>query len=214
MHSRQESLTITLHWLAEGGEQTTTVVCEDSPPDQLLPLLLSGCGLRQHDPGPSPAYTLRLGSFDGHPLCHSEPVSIHGVRSGSHLWLSDLALTSRRRCLLGLPDGSEAALPQRGAEITRPWLLQIMALLHPEAYREELERLSRRESPYRYVSKRTHCTVAPAPGAGWSVTTDRVDVATLLNGARLYPGAPEPLHGGDRLTIGDLGPTLSVSLTG
>ena len=213
MRHRQENLTVTLHWLTEAGEQTTTVVCEDSPPAQLLPLLLTGCGLPLHDEaGQTRPYALREGSADGRLLHHGTPVSAHGVRSGSHLWLTERNVALRRRCLVGLPDGSEATLPQSGAELTRAWLLQLMALLHPAAHESELERLARRESPFGYVSKRPHCAVTPSPTGDWTVATTRADVATLLNGARLFPDAPEPLRDGDRLTLGDYGPTLTISM--
>lgn len=213
MQLRQETLTITLHWLAATGEQTTTVVCEDSPPAQLLPLFLNGCGLSSHDEtGRARPYVLRIGSIDGRPLSHDEPVSVYGVRSGSHLWLIERGPGGGRRCLLSLPDGSAVALPRRGAELSRAWLLQLMALLHPEAHERELELLARRESPFAYVSKRTHCTIAQASAGPWSIATARADVATLINGSRLYPDSVEALRDGDRLTLGDYGPTLTVSL--
>jgi predicted component of type VI protein secretion system len=87
-----------------------------------------------------------------------------------------------------------------------------MALLHPEAHERELELLARRESPFSYVSKRPHCAVVLSPAGAWTVATSRADVATLLNSARLYPDAPEPLRDGDRLTLGDYGPTLTITM--
>lgn len=213
MEPRQESLTLTLHWLADGRERTNTVVCEDSPPTQLLPLLLAGAGLSAHAAGGQVRqFGLRLGAADGRPLRAEAPVSVQGVRSGGHLWLTDRGPSARRRCMLTLPDGSEVVLPPRGVALSRAWLLQLLALLNPEARLRELELLGRRESCFSYVSKRPHCTLAPCPGSGWSVVTARADVATLLNGARLFPEAPEPLGDGDRLTLGAYGPTLVVSI--
>lgn len=212
MGERVESLTVTLHWLADGRGQASTVVCEDSAPSRLIPLLLAGCGLRADDErGRARPFTLRLGAADGRPLRPETPVGRQGVHNGSHLWLTDGAQAARRRCLLTLPDGSEAVLPPRRVELSRGWLLQLTALQNPTAHLAELERLERRESPFAYVSKRAHCALEPGPGATWSVATARVDVATLRNGARLFPEAPEPLGDGDRLTIGAYGPTLVVA---
>ncbi|HMQ30078.1 MAG TPA: hypothetical protein PKD53_05085 [Chloroflexaceae bacterium] len=213
MSSRRESLTVTLHWLVAGREQATTVVCEDSPPDSLLPLLLAGCGLSEIDgSGRARPYTLRLGAADGRPLRRGAPVGDQGVGCGSHLWVTERGAGGCRRCLLGLPDGSEVALGPRPLALTRGWLLGLMALLNPTAHQRELELLERRESPYAYVSKTAHCALAPGPQGTWTIATARVDVATLLNGARLFPEAPESLGDGDRLTIGAYGPTLTVSI--
>jgi len=215
MKQRTESLTVTLHWLAESGEQTSNIVCEDSPPAQLIPLLLSGCGLPLADAsGRTHRYALRLGGAAGRPLRHSEPASAQGVRSGIHLWLSECGPEGARRCLLALPDGSELLLPRAGATLTRAWLLQALALLNPEGHARELALLERRDSRYRYVSNRPHCSARPNARGGWSVSTGRSDVATLLNGKRLLLGALEPLGDGDRLTLGDDGLELAVALLG
>lgn len=209
---RAEAITVTLHWLVDGRRQASTIICEDSPPVSLIPLLLEGCGLRPADERDRPRpYTLRLGAADGRPLRPDTPVGRQGLRSGGHLWLTDGGPPARRRCLLTLPDGSEAVLPPRRIELSRGWLLQLTALQNPAAHLTELERLERRESPYAYVSKRAHCALEPGRGASWSITTGRVDVATLRNGARLFPEAPEPLDDGDRITLGAYGPTLVVS---
>lgn len=212
MALRAESLTVTLHWLAGGREHASTVVCEDVAPAELIPILLAGCGLPNGDDGgPARPYALRLGSAEGRALRRDEPVGAQGARSGGHLWLTDGGAAARRRCLLELADGSEVTLPPRGVQLSRGWLLQLMALLNPAAYARELELLERRESPIAYVSKGGHCTVAPGPGRSWRVVTARADVVTLLNGARLFPEAPEPLGDGDRITLGAYGPTLTVS---
>lgn len=213
MGDRLETLTVTLHWVSDGREQANTVVCEDSAPAHILPLLAAGCGLSTPAAaGRGRLYTLRLGAADGLPLRDDQPLSAHGVRSGSHLWLSTYDGGGPHRCLLGLPDGSTAALPQHGVKLTRAWLLELMALLNPAAHLRELELLERRESPYGYVSRQTHCTLGPGPDASWAITTARADVATLLNGERLFPEAAAPLGDGDRLTIGAYGPTLTISL--
>lgn len=209
---RAESLTITLHWFAEGQGHASTVVCEDSAPSSLIPLLLAGCGLGAADErGRARPYALRLGAADGRPLRPDTPVGRQGLRSGGHLWLTASGLAARRRCLLTTLDGSEAVLPPRRVEITRGWLLQLIAMQNPAAHLAELERLERRESPYAYVSRRAHCSFEPSHGAAWSVCAGRADVATLRNGARLFPEAPERLDDGDRLTLGAYGPTLVVS---
>lgn len=212
---QQEMLTVTLHWLIGDREQTTTIVCEDSPPETLLPLLIDGCGLPVRDERGDPiAYTLRLASPAGRLLRPAERASAQGVRSGSHLWLTERSLATPRRCLLGLPDGSEVALPPRGATLSRAWLLQALALLNPDTYHRELALLEQRRSAYRYVSNRPHCLIAPTETGPWSVSTERADVATLLNAMRLAPGAPEPLRDGDILTLGEEGLSLSITLIG
>ncbi|MCX7791879.1 MAG: hypothetical protein N2378_14660, partial [Chloroflexaceae bacterium] len=84
---QQEMLTVTLHWLVGDTEQTTTIVCEDSPPETLLPLLIDGCGLPvRNEQGDPIAYPLRLVSPAGRLLRPAERASVQGVRSGSHLW--------------------------------------------------------------------------------------------------------------------------------
>jgi hypothetical protein len=209
MNTRQESLTVTLHWLVEGGEQTTTVVCEDSPPARLLPLLLSGCGLELIETRP---YQLREGAPDGRPLRASVPLSIQGVRSGGHLWLSDYVAATRLRCLVGLPSSDEMLIPPGGLTLTRGWLLQILALLNPAAHARELALLAQRRSAYAYVSKRPHCALAPPSQGGWAVTSERTDVATLLNDVRLAPDSATPLSDGDSLTLGEHGLPLRIRL--
>ncbi len=209
MQLRQETLTVTLHWSTPVGEQTTTVLCEDSPPAQLLPLLLQGCGLPVVG-ADGHGYSLRLGSANGRRLPAGEPLSAAGVRSGSHLWLSDLPAAIRQRWLLRLPAGCECVVPEGGVELTRAWLLQVLALFAPPAYSHELNLLTRRISAYAAVSKRPHCTLRPGPD-GLSVSTTRSDVTTLLNGTRLVPAVPVSLSNGDRLTLGDEGPTLLLS---
>ncbi len=190
-------------------------MCEDSPPETLLPLLIDGCALpAQNERGAPIAYTLRLASPAGRLLRPGENASAQGVRSGSHLWLTERSPTAPRRCLLGLPDGSEVALPPRGATLSRAWLLQALALLNPETYHRELTLLEQRQSTYRYVSNRPHCRIAPGETGPWSVSTERADVATLLNGMRITPGAPESLRDGDILTLGEEGLSLSITLIG
>lgn len=213
MRQRQDMLTVTLHWLVGGAEQTTTIVCEDSPPAQLIPLLVHGCGLpAQDEQGRLIPYTLRLAAPAGRPLHPAEIASMQGVRSGSHLWLTERDLTTPQRCLLGLSDGSELALPHRGVVLTRGWLLQALALLNPEAHRRELVLLEQRTSRYRYVSNRPHCHIGVATDGAWAVTTERSDVATLLNGVPLAAGRPGLLQDGDHLTLGENGLCLPVTL--
>lgn len=213
MSARQESLTVTLHWIAEGREQMTTIVCEDSPPARLLPLLLTGCGLG----GPGAAaqvrpYQLREGAPEGRLLREGAPLSQQGVRSGGHLWLSDHVVATQARCLIGLPDGSEALAPRSGVTLTRGWLLQLLALHSPTAHARELALLAQRSSAYAYVSKRPHCLLAPDPRGAWAIVSERADVATLLNDVRLAPGAAAALSDGDRLTLGDGGLGLCIGL--
>jgi hypothetical protein len=215
MKLRSESLTVTLHWFAGEAEHVSTVVCEDGAPAQLIPLLLAGCGLPHADGGGRPLrYALHLGAPTGPQLRDSEPASRQGLRSGGHLWLTEQGRAWAPRCALALPGGDEFLVPQPGLALSRGWLLQMLALLNPAAHRSELELLERRASSYRYVSSRPHCAIGPDRRGGWAVGSDRADVATRLNDAHLAPGAPATLRGGDRLTLGDEGPTLKVMLLG
>lgn len=210
MRPRTETITVTLHWRGVGGDQSANIVCEDSTPAALLPLLLKGCGLPVDGARP---YALRGGSPAAPPLRPDEPVGAQGLRSGDHLWLT-AGGAAPPRCVLALPDGSELLIPRAGAALTRAWLLQALALLNPQAHAQEQAHLARRASPYRYVSSRPHCTIGPAATAGLLVATDRDDVVTLLGGAPLRPGAPAQLRDGDRLTLGDGGLPLTVAILG
>lgn len=213
MKPRSERLTVTLHWLTGDAEQVSTVVCEDGAPSQLIPPLLAGSGLPLIDGGGRPLrYALHLGAATGPQLRDSEVASRQGLRSGAHLWLVELGRASASRCLLALPDGSEFLAPQPGLTLSRGWLLQMLALLNPAAHRRELELLERRASAYRYVSSRPHCAIRPDGRGGWVVSSDRADLLTRLNDACLAPGAPAALRDGDRLTLGDEGPTLRARL--
>lgn len=214
MPPRQESLTVTLHWTSASGEQATNIVCEDGAPEELIPLLLAGCGLPARDAeGRARLYGLKLGAATGPKLWPGRSMVAQGMRSGGHLWLAELN-ASPRPCLITLPDNSQLALPRRPLALTRTWLLQAMALLNPEAHQRELERLEQRLSAYRFVSKRPHCTLGPDGRAAWTVSTNRDDVITLLNGAPLGYSKPVALRNGDQLTLGDDGPTLVVTLLG
>jgi hypothetical protein len=215
MQLRSESLTVTLHWFAGEAEQVSTVVCEDGAPAQLIPLLLAGCGLPLADGSGRPLrYALHLGAPAGPQLRDSEPAGRQGLRSGGHLWLTAQGRARASRCALALPGGGEFLAPQTGLILSRGWLLQMLALLNPAAHRREVELLERRASSYRYVSSRPHCAIGPDGRGGWAVGSDRADVVTRLNDARLAPGAPATLRDGDRLTLGDEGPALRVSLLG
>ena len=107
MAERVESLTVTLHWLADGRGQASTVVCEDSAPSRLIPLLLAGCGLRADDErGRARPFTLRIGAADGRPMRPETPVGRQGVHNVSHLLRTDGGQAARRRCLPPLPAAS------------------------------------------------------------------------------------------------------------
>lgn len=207
------SMTITLHWEAGGKARAVTIVCDDSTPTELLPILAAGCRLPERDAGGEPiSYALRHGGPQRPPLHPDRLMSAQGVREGSKLWLTSGVARSvgAGRCLLGLPDGQgELAVPPAGLTLTRAWLLRALELLAPEAYKRELELLERRQSAYRFVSNRPHCRLRGGP-AGWSVVTERDDVATLLDGARLAPSAPATLLDGAQLRLGDGGPALGV----
>jgi len=212
MKPRADTLTVTLHWFTPAGEQSANVVCEDSPPAQLIPLLLDGCGLAPFGQGGVDRFVLRADAANGRALDESASASVQGVRNGMHLWLIEQSADTARRCILLLPGGSELLLPAAGATLTRAWLLQALALLDPERHLRELGLLERRASAFRFVSNRPHCRVAPASRGGWFASTERADVSTLHNGVALAPGAATPLRDGDRLTLGDDGLGLGVVL--
>ncbi|GAB4442060.1 MAG: hypothetical protein OHK0015_40130 [Chloroflexi bacterium OHK40] len=214
MHQRRDNtLAVTLHWVHAGAECTATIVCEDGPPAQLIPLLLAGAGLPEAS-SLERDYTLRLGTASGRRLSPEPSLSQQGVGSGGHLWLTPRSGTVGQRCLIGLPDGSELALPRRGAALTRAWLLQALALLNPEAHQHELALLERRASSFRFVSNRPHCTILPDSRGTWIVHTDRPDLLTLLNGVELAANTPHPLSHNDELILGDGGLPLSITLFG
>ena len=82
MSEPMESYTVTLHWLAGSREQASTIVCEDSVPERLVPLLLAGCGLGAADEdGRQRLYTLRLGTADGKPLRGDRPVGAQAPKA-------------------------------------------------------------------------------------------------------------------------------------
>lgn len=204
-------LTLTLHWQADGLAHEATVACEDSPPSRLLPILARGCGLAPDARG----YRLYGGAGGRAPLEPERPLSAQGLSSGSHLWLladSERPRAEQARCLLTIADGVDLAIPRAGMSLTRGLLLRVLELLAPEAARRELEQLERRSSPYRFISNRAHCRIAYHERSGWALSTDRGDVSTSLNGARLRPNSPVALQHLDQLRIGDGGPVFRVAI--
>lgn len=209
------SITVTLHWQGEAGPRSANIVCEDSPPAVLIPILSAGCGLPERDPLGNPAgFVLRSGAAGGRPLRPGTALSAQGVRDGGHLWLgaSALAAGSAPHCALALPDGGALLVPLAGLTLTRRWLLRALELLHPESYERELRLLDAGRSDYRFVSNRPHCALAPAGAGSWQALTEREDVETLLNAAPLAPHRPARLFDGDVLQIGAGGPALTIAL--
>lgn len=215
-------LTITLHWQSATGAQQANVVCEDRPPQELLPLLVQGCQLPSHDPAGAPIpYGLRHGQTGQRMLHPQRPLSTQRISDGAHLWLfthdprarEQMALPTVR-CLLIWPaiDG-ELLVPSRGLELDRAWFLRTLELLNPQLFAQEAARLLQRQSALGYVSGRSHCRIEPT-AAGWSISTTRTDVLTLVNGVAVPSALPLPLTDGDTLRIGSGGPLLTVVIWG
>ncbi len=215
------TLTITLHWQDIAGPRQANVVCEDSPPEALLPLLIAGCGLPAYDAqGQALRYGLRT-ARPGRPVLNpTRPLSVQNIHDGAQLWLvaTDGAASppeplEATRCLLRLPEESgEVVVPVRGLTLDRDWLLRAFELLDPTTYVREMELLERRRSALIYVSSRPHCRIGRAANGAWLVTTERRDVLTLLNDMPLSVGSQRALADGDRLRIGDAGPLLTIAL--
>jgi hypothetical protein len=209
------AITVTLHWQGDAGARSATIICEDSPPRALLPLLAAGCGLPERTPQGRPiVYAIRLGAAGGRVLSQEWPIGAQGVCDGSHLWLGPARpdATGPRHCALALPQGGAVLIPLAGLVLTRRRLLGALELLHPEAHARELRLLDEGGSAYRYVSNRPHCALSPDGPGAWHVATDREDVTTLLNGAPLSAARPSPLADGNALQLGDGGPTLTIAL--
>lgn len=208
------TITVTLHWQGEAGARSATISCEDCPPRALIPILAAGCGLPERTPQGRPiAYAIRLGAAGGRLLSQERPIGAQGVCDGGHLWLGPARpdAVGPRQCALALPQGGAVLVPLSGLELTRRRLLGALALLHPEAHARELRLLDEGQSAFRYVSNRPHCAIGSAGPGAWQVSTERQDVATMLNGAPLSPGRPAALADGGSLQLGDGGPTLTIA---
>jgi hypothetical protein len=215
MAQPQAAITLTLHWQVGAGPRSATIACEDSPPRDLLPLLVAGCGLPARDERGAPIdYRLHLGAAGGRLLAPGVSLGAQGVCDGGQLWLRAArpAAGGPHRCALSLPVGGGLILPPGGLALSRGWLLGALELLSPAAHQRELALLDSRQSIYRFVSNRTHCALTPAGPGRWQALTERDDVATLLNEAPLSPRRPAPLADGDSLRLGHGGPMLTIAL--
>ncbi len=209
------TITVTLHWQGGSGPRSANIICEDSSPGELLPILAAGCGLPAHDPQGAPiGYGLRLGAAGGRALAPGKPLGAQGVCDGSHLWLGTPrpAAGGPRHCALALPDGGAVLVPPSGLILTRSWLLRALELLQPEAHARELHLLAAGHSAYRFISNRPHCALAPAEPGVWQLATDREDVDTRLNGVILMPRRPVALANGESIQLGAGGPTLNIAI--
>ncbi|EFO81879.1 hypothetical protein OSCT_0276 [Oscillochloris trichoides DG-6] len=208
------NITITLHWQSQHGTRAANIVCEDSPPQTLIPILRAGCGLPSADPqGATIPYLLRVGNPSGPHLQNERPLSQQGISDGSHLWIGALRASpsSPRHCGVVLGEGGALLLPPMGVALTRRWLLDALALFHPDAYAHEMRLFDAGRSDYRFVSKQPHCRISMIAGV-WQIHTERDDVATLHNNVPLIPQQPRPLSDGDTLQLGDAGPQVGVML--
>jgi hypothetical protein len=209
------TITVTLHWQGSAGLRSANIICEDSPPGELLPILAAGCGLPERDPQGAPiSYTMRLGPGGGRALSPVASLSAQGVCDGSHLWLAAPRAEGAvpRHCAISFPEGGAVIVSPSGLVLTRSWLLLALKLLHPEAHARELRLLDAGRSDYRFVSNRPHCSLRPASPGTWQAMTEREDVDTLLNGSPLAPRRPAGLANGDTLQPGEGGPTLTIAL--
>lgn len=217
MHRTKTQLSISLHWRSGGISRSTTVVCEDYAPRDLIPWLLAGCQLPATGvAGQRLDYVLRHGIAGDRLLSPELILSKQHVSNGSHLWLglapAHAATPLLRRCLLGFPGGSALLVPNVGLIISRGWLLQALGLLDPAVQHSELTLLAQGHSAYRYVSRQPHCEIVLNEQSEWSAYSGRTDVVSRLNGVELQPHIPVVLGAGDRLQLGVAGPMLTIGM--
>jgi hypothetical protein len=222
MTAQPNELTVTLHWRIEGQELVGVASISDSAPHDLVPVLVEGCELPTSGQDGQPVdYELHLGAEQHPPLQPMISLGAQGVRTGHHLWLVPAEATDNTgwmrwlsrtraratdqplRCIIRLPEGSEAVVSPRGQDLTRAWLLDVLKLHNPNDYAWEIKS---EQSPYRFVSnRRAHCRISSSPEGYWVVTTGRADVETAVNGLPLMPAVETPLNDGDRLQLGGPG---------
>jgi hypothetical protein len=211
MTSGTAYITVTLHWREQGQERTQDIECLDLAPQELVPTLVTLLRLPgSSDDGQPLAYELRLGSEQRAPLQPAALLSAQGVRVASHLWLVASQEGGRRqRCLLALPDGSEAVICNESQTITRKWLLDVIHLRSEEAFEREKERLAQRASRFLTVSNTDHCVIVFESNA-WHVRCGREGVRVKLNERALAPNSLVALSDRDQLRLGDV--TLAVTI--
>ncbi|NJN15023.1 MAG: FHA domain-containing protein [Oscillochloris sp.] len=208
MHANQRSITVTLHWQLNGTNHQSTIVCDDSPPRTLIPILATACGL------PEAQYRLRAGAANRPALRKDISISAQGINDGSQLWLTDAdpPQPTQLRCLIELSNHAVFFAPPAGISLTRAWLLRVLELLDPPAYRREITQLEQRNSPYRFVSNQEHCALRADQSGGWIVTSSRSDLITRLNHQPLAANRPTLLPEHAMLQLGEQGPELQLHL--
>jgi hypothetical protein len=211
MTSGTAYITVTLHWREQGQERTQDIEALDLAPQELVPTLVSLLRLpASSDDGQPLAYELRLGSEQRAPLQPAALLSAQGVRVASHLWLvASQEGRRRQRCLLALPDGSEAVICNESQVITRKWLLDVIHLRSEDAFEREKERLAQRASRFLTVSNTDHCVIVFESNT-WHVRCGREGVRVKLNERALAPNSLVALNDRDQLRLGDV--TLAVSI--
>lgn len=211
MTSGTAYIPVTLHWREDGQERTQDIECLDLAPQDLVPTLVPLLKLPTADEAGRPlVYELRLGSEQRAPLQPAALVSAQGVRVASHLWLiASQEEDRRRRCLLTLPDGSEAVICNDSQTITRKWLLDVIHLRSESAFEREKERLAQRSSRFLTVSNTDHCVIL-FDRQSWYVRCGREGVRVKLNDRAVAPHTPVALNHRDQLRLGDI--TLVVSI--
>ncbi|NOK57363.1 MAG: hypothetical protein GFH27_549309n98 [Chloroflexi bacterium AL-W] len=220
MSQQPAELTVTLHWRHAGQEYSGVAALTDSPPVDLIAVLVDACGVPRVDQQQHRLrYELRLGSEQRMPLEPEITLSAQGVRTGYHVWLVPVdtpriegyrwliaphereTIARAPRCLLRLPDGSEINVRPQGQALTRTWLLAALQLHNPAAHVQELERGD--QSPYRYVSnQRVHCTIRFGSDGDWLLSTTRDDVVTEVNQQVVRNGYLTTLNDGDVICLG------------
>lgn len=211
MTSGPAYITVTLHWRVDGQEHSQDIECLDMAPQDLVPTLVPLLQLPQaNEYGQPLAYDLHLGSEQRAPLQPAALISAQGVRVASHLWLVQTqAEQRRRRCLLTLPDGSEAVICNEVQVITRKWLLDVIRLRSEAAYEHEKDRLAQRASRFLTVSNTDHCVIIREQD-GWKVRCGREGVRVKLNDRVIAPNALVELNHRDQLRLGDIALTISL----
>ncbi len=211
MTSSTAYIPVTLHWREQGQERAQDIECLDLPPQELLHTLVSLLHLPTTTTNGQPlSYELCLGAEQRAPLEPAALLSAQGVRVASHLWLVAIqAEQRRRRCLLTLPDGSEAVICNAAQTITRKWLLDVIQLRSAAAFEQEKERLAQRNSRFLTVSNNDHCVIS-VDEQTWKVRCGRAGVHVKLNDRIVPPTAMVELRHGDRLKLGDIALHISI----
>ncbi|MCA0351193.1 MAG: hypothetical protein LCH85_04285 [Chloroflexi bacterium] len=110
------------------------------------------------------------------------------------------------RCLLGLPDGSEALIGKGSWLISREWLLKIVWLRDRNAFQVAKEQSEQEHSAWNSLSREQnggHFILSYDPKVGtWSIMLKADKPPIQINGTYISPGIANPLPSQAKLQIG------------